>query len=229
MKTCKIEGCEKRHVARGWCNMHYKRWKAHGDPLVLFPNRPAPGCRVPLCEYAGKHYSAGYCNAHYIRLRRRGDVGDPGARWFKDPEEAFVSRVAWDGEHLRWIGAVSEPDGYGRIRVNGTLMLAHRYSYERVHGPIPEGLFMDHRCWERDCVLPEHLRTATPQQNAQNLAGARKGRSLPRGVVRKRNGYQALVGINGRTINAGTFPTIERAEIAVKNCRAFYYGEYAGN
>ncbi len=33
MRTCSIEGCEKRHQARGWCPMHYFRWKATGDPL----------------------------------------------------------------------------------------------------------------------------------------------------------------------------------------------------
>ena len=34
MKTCNIEDCEKRHVARGWCSAHYTRWHKHGDPLA---------------------------------------------------------------------------------------------------------------------------------------------------------------------------------------------------
>lgn len=32
-RACKIEGCDKRHYAQGWCECHYKRWRAHGDPL----------------------------------------------------------------------------------------------------------------------------------------------------------------------------------------------------
>lgn len=36
-KICSVDGCEKRLVARGWCNMHYKRWRKHGDPLELPP------------------------------------------------------------------------------------------------------------------------------------------------------------------------------------------------
>jgi len=34
-KVCSIEGCNKQFLARGWCNMHYFRWKAHGDPTHL--------------------------------------------------------------------------------------------------------------------------------------------------------------------------------------------------
>ena len=33
MKQCEIEGCEKRHYARGWCSMHYRRWIRTGDPV----------------------------------------------------------------------------------------------------------------------------------------------------------------------------------------------------
>lgn len=36
--ACKIDGCEKRASVRGWCEMHYGRWKAHGDPLYLRAN-----------------------------------------------------------------------------------------------------------------------------------------------------------------------------------------------
>lgn len=32
MKGCSIEGCLGDHLARGWCNRHYLRWKRHGDP-----------------------------------------------------------------------------------------------------------------------------------------------------------------------------------------------------
>lgn len=42
-KTCSIGGCQKRVHARGWCQMHYRRWAVNGDPLALqavpFPQR----------------------------------------------------------------------------------------------------------------------------------------------------------------------------------------------
>lgn len=31
---CTIEGCEGKHHSRGWCHLHYKRWRKHGDPMV---------------------------------------------------------------------------------------------------------------------------------------------------------------------------------------------------
>lgn len=33
--TCSFDGCERPTRTRGWCSMHYKRWKTHGDPAVI--------------------------------------------------------------------------------------------------------------------------------------------------------------------------------------------------
>ena len=34
IRECSIEWCGKRPVAKGWCSMHYSRWKRHGDPTI---------------------------------------------------------------------------------------------------------------------------------------------------------------------------------------------------
>jgi hypothetical protein len=34
-RTCDVEGCEGKHLARGFCNKHYQRWKNSGDPLAV--------------------------------------------------------------------------------------------------------------------------------------------------------------------------------------------------
>jgi len=34
-RTCDVEGCCKRHIARGWCYKHYKRWQEHGNPMTV--------------------------------------------------------------------------------------------------------------------------------------------------------------------------------------------------
>lgn len=49
MRTCKIEGCENKHDARGYCQKHYLRYKRHGDPLYLSPrnsNRKHGMCKT---------------------------------------------------------------------------------------------------------------------------------------------------------------------------------------
>lgn len=34
MRVCDVEGCGRKHAARGWCWPHYGRWRRHGDPLA---------------------------------------------------------------------------------------------------------------------------------------------------------------------------------------------------
>ena len=57
--------------------------------------------------------------------------------------------------------------GYGQFKFNGRNMPAHRFAYERLVGPIPEGLHLDHLCdRHRNCVNPSHLEPVSPSENA---------------------------------------------------------------
>ena len=31
---CRVEGCDRDKTVRGWCKMHYERWRKNGDPTV---------------------------------------------------------------------------------------------------------------------------------------------------------------------------------------------------
>ena len=42
-KICTIDSCDKPAKARGWCDMHYSRWKRHGDPEAQTQVRRPPG------------------------------------------------------------------------------------------------------------------------------------------------------------------------------------------
>src|SRR5699024_1856139 len=35
-KTCSVDGCDGIAKTRSWCEMHYARWKRHGDPEKRF-------------------------------------------------------------------------------------------------------------------------------------------------------------------------------------------------
>ena len=67
-----------------------------------------------------------------------------------------------------WIGALNS-HGYGVSSVvsDGVRRqrMAHRVSFERVRGPIPAGLVIDHLCRVRSCVNPHHLRAVTNLEN----------------------------------------------------------------
>ena len=56
-------------------------------------------------------------------------------------------------------------NGYSRIRINNKNIQAHRWAWELVNGQIPDEFVIDHICRNRKCVLPEHLRMVTQQEN----------------------------------------------------------------
>ena len=43
MKECSIEECKKPARTRGWCEMHYGRWRRNGDPDVVLKKRASGG------------------------------------------------------------------------------------------------------------------------------------------------------------------------------------------
>jgi hypothetical protein len=51
---------------------------------------------------------------------------------------------------------------------------AHRVAWIAANGPIPDGMYVLHRCDNPPCINPEHLFLGTPQQNTDDMHG--KGR-----------------------------------------------------
>lgn len=188
-------------------------------------------CSIGGCEKPTRTRS--WCGMHYRRWRVHGDPLNPGKHaLYETPEESFLARtepIVGDPGCIIWTGALTR-DGYGHIRVNGRKVMAHRWAWEREHGPIPDGMFIDHTCWQRSCVNPEHLRLATISQNNANRSGARKGRvhDLPRGVYRNGRGYCAQITVGGVRHCLGTFSTPEEASAAAQIERAILFGEFAG-
>jgi HNH endonuclease len=81
-----------------------------------------------------------------------------------------------------WIWQLSRNSkGYGVKwdREQRRLKLAHRWYYEREHGPIPDEWQVDHRCNVRACVRPDHLEAVSPEEHAQRTA-AHRPRKPPR-------------------------------------------------
>lgn len=58
--------------------------------------------------------------------------------------------------------------GYGRIFFDNKKIPAHRWSYENFNGPIPEGMWILHKCDMPNCVNPEHLELGDAQKNTQD-------------------------------------------------------------
>ena len=185
-----------------------------------------PPCSVDECEMPAR--TRGWCNNHYERWRRHGDPLAGRAR-YATPDESFAARTEWVAGCLVWTGA-TDPAGYGRIAFDSRFQGVHRFAWEQKHGPIPDGMVIDHMCWNPACVNVEHLRLATNAQNASSQSGAHAdSRTGVRGVTRRANGWRAQVTTGKRTYVVGTFPTIEEAGRAAASRREEIFGEYAGH
>lgn len=71
-----------------------------------------------------------------------------------------------------WISEYStDTQGYAMKRINGKLKGLHRVIFEALHGPVPDGLELDHLCRTRACVNPAHLEPVTHKVNALRGVG----------------------------------------------------------
>lgn len=71
-----------------------------------------------------------------------------------------------------WMAGIN-PYGYGVFSGDNSI-LAHRFAYAFCHGPISEGLHIDHKCRTRCCVNPDHLEAVLPDENLRRGWAARR-------------------------------------------------------
>lgn len=125
--TCSIEGCGKPHYGRGWCSMHYWRWRRHGSAGTADPKwihrveSVDPDTQTGICSHCGP----------VALKRRRGRNGTtrwtcmPGEqRWAKPagesweqwrrqhPERAAKSRIRSRTPHRLYIKTACEACGF---------------------------------------------------------------------------------------------------------------------
>ncbi len=86
-------------------------------------------------------------------------------------ENLFLHNIV---KHKCWIWIGAKRNGYGRFRVDGKHVSAHRFSYEMYINKIPDGMSVLHECDNPPCVNPDHLFTGTYADN--NKDRDKKGR-----------------------------------------------------
>ena len=94
----------------------------------------------------------------------------------KSLAERFWPKVEKTDTCWLWTAGKSH-DGYGFIGTGGRRaphVYAHRYAYESLVGPIPDGLQLDHLCRVRNCVNPAHLEPVTARVNHSRTPKATK-------------------------------------------------------
>lgn len=166
-RTCSVDGCGKRLVARGVCSMHYYRLTHHGS-LDLPAPRPRPDrtkrtCSIEGCDRAV--WSREMCNLHYTRTKRTGGPGPAGPT--TNPPGSGCLRP--DGYRVVYFHGHPLADANGQILEHRLVLFAvigsGEHSCHWCAKPIrwiaPAGtaaaLVVDHLDWNRANNAPANL------------------------------------------------------------------------
>lgn len=90
--------------------------------------------------------------------------------------ERFYEKVAPNEvtECLEWQAGLFQKDGYGQFQYRGRPHGAHRWAYEYMVGPVPDGLELDHLCANPTCVNTEHMEPVTKAVNLKRMHQRRR-------------------------------------------------------
>jgi hypothetical protein len=117
----------------------------------------------------------------------RGHVAALKVRWIEEDRGHETPCWIWQGATIG--------KGYGRVNVPERETFAHVVEWEKVNGPVPEGLELDHLCRVPACCNPAHLEAVT---HAENMRRAERCVMTPESVAEVRRLLRG--GIAGRDI-----------------------------
>ena len=117
---CKVPGCERDYSCKGYCNLHYLRWRKYGDPDVAVRVRnphPPEVCTVPDCH--GKHVAKGFCWRHYKQLERHGEVNEEkGNDGRRNRPIIHSGVVSWPTANRRRMLRMNDGNNVRKFRIN---------------------------------------------------------------------------------------------------------------
>lgn len=122
------------------------------------------------------HYNRSYCRDCQNAMQRKwwSNSYQPSPAQARPLADRFSDKVTKSEGCWEWVGYCRA--GYGRISIgNHVFRSAHRVSWELHNGPIPNDLFVLHKCDNTKCVRPDHLFLGTKGDN--NRDRHLKGRS----------------------------------------------------
>ena len=91
---------------------------------------------------------------------------------------SFTDRSGGPDSCWIWNGPRDPSRTYGTIQLKSGRIRTHRLAYFLSFGPVPDGLFVCHKCDNRLCCNPAHLYAGTHEQNMKDMRSRMSYRPL---------------------------------------------------
>lgn len=236
-KTCKVDGCNNKHSAKGYCNKHYLQMMKHGRIIdAEIEEKSNKGCLVEGCE--NEHLAKGYCSKHYAQIKRCGKILE---RTIFDENEIieyddYAEVILCNKDCEEVARAIIDLDDIEKIKICKWHLGPAGYAYNRgknighMHRLImdaPDGMVVDHINHNILDNRKENLRICTQKQNMCNQSIRVDNSSGYTGVYHVgKNRWVAQIKANGKTKHIGSYKSLEEAIEARKQAEIDYYGEF---
>lgn len=241
-RICQEEGCIGEHVAKGYCNRHYKEYRRQGYVI--------PDCEKNVCKVEGcvrRTCGNGYCLRHYTQDRKYGKIFGNPARGMRDTNEAVfngnICEITLYNSHGYAKGkTIIDSEDYEKVKGFKWRMLVHpngntyatskvaKRNYVYLHRVVlPSYNMVDHINHDGLDNRKENLRGCTKSENACNTGVTRGNASGFKGVSfsKDRNKWRAQIGKNNKNYHIGDFLSKEEAVKAYNEKALELHGEFA--
>ena len=237
MRVCKVDECDGKHDARGYCSKHYRKARGNGEFEVK-------RCSVDGCDE--QHDSHGYCQNHRRQFVSHGEIKNSSRKRTTKNEITVKDGIAtmflydtygnkkaetiFDAEDVdrvcKYKWHIKENDGYVSTRIKGKAIKLHQFIMESSSSDL-----VDHKNRDKTNNRRSNLRFATKAQNAWNSKIRYDNSSGVRGVswCTRISKWSASITVNKKQIFLGNFSSIEDAKTKRLDAEKEYYGQFACN
>lgn len=198
-KTCSVEGCNNKHLAKGYCDKHYKQIKKYGR--ILERTRFDPNEIIEYDDYAE------------IALYNQ-DCKEV-ARTIIDLDD--VDKV----KQYKW---TYKGDGY--VICKKMNILLHRFIMNPPDDMVVDHENRNPLDNRKDNlrVCTQHENIFNTSMKSNNISG-----TVGVSWHNKSNKWRAYISINGKQKHLGLYDSIEEAIAARRQAEIDYFGEYSPN